>query len=577
MKWLSRGKPLFFAGLSGSLTHVPEIATVGSALTIMMKAQWWTLWALAVLAGRLLWLGLAVAQAQPKQQAGIEAQPLAAFGVNNIAYGNAPPAPSRYNRATQAGVQWHRWVLYWTDIEKPGGFDYSLQDPVVIADVGSGLSTDAVLLLTPDTYATGGNLQVAQPRLEDKAAAKAFLEALAQGGEVRMSSSISPPRNLYTPVFADGTDSWAPGKAINSQNYWARFVNTTVLRYKPGGVLAQQRGWGPNQGLRTWEMWNEPDFSWFWSGSVADYVRLLKVGYLAAKAADPQAQVLVGGMMYWEWTNRTGIPYAWLRAFLDELKKDAAAPVNEYYFHAIPWHWYSRSSDLYQKSVGIQAILAQYGLSGKGIWVNETNLPVCGDPPGPSTCTTDQWLGTIAEQASFILQAHSYALAGGVSRVITFQLYDDNVGPGQAYGLIRNNDQPRPAYTAFQVVMKYLSAAASAWKGSAGPSGQVDTVTMRTTDGRRVVALWNTSGAPVTVDVPAYAKAATLVSQDGTESPISRTQGFTYHLTLPAATRYYQPDPRFPPDYFVGGLTYLIVEPPGTTVDVFLPIGLKHT
>lgn len=43
-------------------------------------------------------------------------------------------------------------------------------------------------------------------------------------------------------------------------------------------------------------MWNEPDLASFWSGSVADYARLLKVGYLAARQADSLAQILFGGL-----------------------------------------------------------------------------------------------------------------------------------------------------------------------------------------------------------------------------------------------------------------------------------------
>ena len=43
-------------------------------------------------------------------------------------------------------------------------------------------------------------------------------------------------------------------------------------------------------------MWNEPDLDWFWDSSLADYARLLKVGFLAAKSSDPSAQVLFGAL-----------------------------------------------------------------------------------------------------------------------------------------------------------------------------------------------------------------------------------------------------------------------------------------
>ena len=137
-----------------------------------------------------------------------------------------------------------------------------------------------MLLGTPGFYATAGALAVAAPRLTDRRAVLAV-----QGGDLSVlrspvSAASSPPRNLYAPIFADGTDSYAPGKPPNPSNPWARFVWRTVSEFKDH--------------IKHWEIWNEPDFSLFWSGSVADYVRLLKVGALAARAADPQARILVG-------------------------------------------------------------------------------------------------------------------------------------------------------------------------------------------------------------------------------------------------------------------------------------------
>ena len=38
----------------------------------------------------------------------------------------------------------------------------------------------------------------------------------------------------------------------------------------------------------------------FFTGTITDYARLLKVGYLAARAADPQAQIVMGGLVHWQ-------------------------------------------------------------------------------------------------------------------------------------------------------------------------------------------------------------------------------------------------------------------------------------
>lgn len=43
-------------------------------------------------------------------------------------------------------------------------------------------------------------------------------------------------------------------------------------------------------------MWNEPDLPGFWLGTASQYAQLLAVTYNAIKRADPNAQVLLGGL-----------------------------------------------------------------------------------------------------------------------------------------------------------------------------------------------------------------------------------------------------------------------------------------
>src|SRR5207253_9680243 len=133
---------------------------------------------------------------------------------------------------------------------------------------------DAILLGTPSCYATSYGAARLLP-----------LVPRARSGFLALAgSAVSPPTGLYRPTFADGTDNWWIGKAINPQNPWARFVNAAVGRY--------------HGQIQNWEIRNEPDYSMFWIGTLPDYVRLLQVAYLAAHAADSNARILVGGMMY---------------------------------------------------------------------------------------------------------------------------------------------------------------------------------------------------------------------------------------------------------------------------------------
>src|SRR5262249_11450586 len=70
---------------------------------------------------------------------------------------------------------------------------------------------------------------------------------------------------------------------------WGDFVYQTVARYG--------RGNGP---IKYWEVWNEPNLSvsGYESGlyEIADYVRILDVARTAAKAADPEAVIVLGGL-----------------------------------------------------------------------------------------------------------------------------------------------------------------------------------------------------------------------------------------------------------------------------------------
>jgi xylan 1,4-beta-xylosidase len=58
-------------------------------------------------------------------------------------------------------------------------------------------------------------------------------------------------------------------------------------------VLHYNQGWdhGFHYGLRYWEVWNEPDFRVFWTGSPQQYYDLYEKVARAVKSADPTAQV----------------------------------------------------------------------------------------------------------------------------------------------------------------------------------------------------------------------------------------------------------------------------------------------
>jgi hypothetical protein len=90
----------------------------------------------------------------------------------------------------------------------------------------------------------------------------------------------------------DYSPAWTAGTSATLNDWiddWGDFVYTTVLRY------GAQRGQ-----IKHWEIWNEPNLRRFGyeNGihSVGDYVRLLDVARAAAKAADPEAVIVLAGI-----------------------------------------------------------------------------------------------------------------------------------------------------------------------------------------------------------------------------------------------------------------------------------------
>ncbi|MBI4302247.1 MAG: hypothetical protein HY664_06550 [Chloroflexi bacterium] len=477
-----------------------------------------------------IWGGVS-ASASPNQRFGL------AF-VNGMGYS---VSELRYQQAVDSGATWTRWPLYWSEVETCNGClddsAYAAADDVVNRDVAHGLNINAILLGTPSWTGPSGSMEIPPPRVGIRNIILPSGEISAQIGG---SSASSPPPNLYTPVFIDGT--------INPNNYWARFVYTTVSRYKDR--------------VKVWEMWNEPDLKdgsgqgVFWTGSREDYYRLLQVGYLAARAADPSATVLFAGLAYW--TDTDFFPYV-----LNLMKNDGSASANQYYFNVLPLHFYSDPHNLYDKPLWFRSQMVSYLGSAKPVWVNETNIPVCDDTQVGDPFCPSPWRGTMEEQAAYIIQAYALALAAGVERVFIFQHYDDNVGYREYFGLVRNNTNPRPAYTSYQVAAQYFLNPTSAVRGL---QGNVETVTiLYGSSPRRVTVMWNNSTSPAQAQIAAVTPTAILVNKYGAQQSTTPQGGF-YQVPLPAATN---------PEVGVGGDPYLLVETIDFGYKIHLPRILK--
>jgi len=120
----------------------------------------------------------------------------------------------------------------------------------------------------------------------------AEIDELRKRGFAIMANLGHPPRWAGRPHPADqdhGSWTSAPPRDVAE---WENYVFQTVTHFRDR--------------IRHWEVWNEPCWHTFFSGTPEEYAELLKVAYRAIKRADPQA-VVIGGCFSSharEWTQR---------------------------------------------------------------------------------------------------------------------------------------------------------------------------------------------------------------------------------------------------------------------------------
>lgn len=568
---------------------IQTLSQVKSSLTIWEKRPFLVLILLFCLAFLAVngWQTAVTAAAAPvditdvrQAEAVPSSQP--AYGINFISWakGLDPVSQTRYNNGKATGATWNRWPLYWNDIEQSDNlFSWAFQDVAVENDLQQGFQLNAILLGTPTFYTTSGITQFPSPDSGRPLSINAVQAATPQG--------------LYSSVFSDGSDILAVGKQINETNRWARFVFTAVSRYKPGGALAQANGWPAEQGVTHWEMWNEPDLSTFWDGTTTDYARLLQVGYLAAKLADPNAQVLFGGLA--NDSNNLNF-YSDVMAVFDA---DPNAVTYDYYHDIVATHNYLYAWESWFHVWRAGNTLAARSLE-KPIWLNESGVPIWNDYPGPVCEPTSPFRASMSEQADFIIQSAFYATYAGADNIFFFQLYDDcgnqpggtNFSPvnsctgdpaidpgGDAFGLFSNVSDPavsgcywehpnggtaRPGFTAFQLLTTYFTDVEPLWRlrpGSSDPAnGPQEWVAFyQLATQSRILGMWARFGSEETAIITTTNASGTalLITPDGITQTLTASNG-VFTVTLPAATN--QNAIWDPALYPIGGRSAILIE-----------------
>ena len=451
--------------------------------------------------------------------------------ANYYGPGNFPFLPLAYN----AGARHDRVDFRWDTIEAVGyeeGYD-----PLVDAELAAGVDLIGILMATPADFRKPGcdptiGVGVEAKALPGERPPRWYIPETGGVSSFALTASdpgACPPAGLYNP--------WTTGNF--NGNHWAEFVYNTVLRYRDR--------------VKHWEMWNEAESGWFWLGSDAEYAQLLKVGYQAAEAADPDATVLFAGLHYWA-------DPTFFERVLDILNDDPDAPDNNYFFDVMSVHFYSRSSDSYDKVNYVRSRMNLY-VPDHPLWLTETGVPVYdGAYPG----LRPDFSATEAEAAAYLIQSYANGIAADVERYHWFRAHDGDMG--EHFGLTHDENYLRPAYIAYQVATTYLISPTFVTRELTTTYANV---TLWGTPHGKVSVLWDESPATGVYTLPAAINTATLVDRWGITETITAA-GDVYTFTLPGATAN-RPAP-YEDDYFIGGDPLIVIEtetpnePPTSTV-----------
>ena len=432
---------------------------------------------------------------------------------------------------------WERVVVPWDQVQPDGPGDFShlgttLSADRVRAEVSRGIRLAAVLQFTPD-----------------------WAQADPTAGQ------RSVPKNLDLPYD-------------DPQNYWGRFVYETVRAY------AGQ--------IDDWIMWNEPDFrasdpgggAYTWAGTDEQFARLMAVGYLAAKKANPSAVVSFPATSYWVEELSTPRRTPFYERLLRILSADPRAAEHNFYHDAVALNLYRSPDDVYRVHSLFETVQRRYGIQ-RPLWLTETNAMPTDDLQ--IACADHQvsmpFKTTLDQQAAFAVQAFALAAAAGYQHAEFYDMQDGDTCQEPAWGLVRADGSRRPVAEVMRTALNYfsyftsarfvpLTRAQEAWSSwpkdpnSYLPNWQVYQVAFDRPGNQRVTALWNGDGSVLRVRVPKNGTSANVVDRRGLERPAREDNG-AWVVDLPAAaTRVSVDDAVKDPDgyHVIGGDTVFLVE-----------------
>jgi hypothetical protein len=322
----------------------------------------------------------------------------------------ATPTPEQLVRLKQGGVDSIRFPFLWSALQqqKGGAFNWSGIDEFV-----------------------GG-------------AAKAGIEVLpfltgAPKWAVPVNHRYGSPENL-------------PVRTAAQKSGWTTFVREAVARYGPTGTYWADNPEVPRRPIRTWQIWNEPNFMYFVAKpNPVEYGKLVKLSFSAIRGIDPAAELILGGLFSRpaEANLNRRSPLAYFAAdFLEQLY--SSTPGIKRMFQGVALHPYTATYKRLEPYVEeIRDVLKKNHDAGKGLWLTELGWSSQSPRKNNSFAKGESGQATQLRGAFGVIKRR--LSKWHIRRVYWFSVDDQ---PGSCNfcggtGLFAKGFQPKPAWKAY--------------------------------------------------------------------------------------------------------------------------------
>ncbi len=285
---------------------------------------------------------------------------------------------------------------------------------------------------------------------------------LATGAEPLMTLSYMPPE-----LGLNGTYGPPHDYAV-----WEELVFQTVYHFNV------ERGLH----IQYWEVWNEPNLTQFWNGSLPDYLKLYEASVNGAKRADDS--IKIGGpataSREFNWSMSRIHEHNWISELVDFVE------TNDLSLDFVSWHLYDSNPHAYTRSVDHHRD-----------WVNEIK------PPPELFLTEWNWHGGTSSAhddgstVAYVGAIVNELLLTPLDRAYFFEPIDGAQEAEGFWGLMRRDGTPKPIFYAFEL-LSHLSGEYFAVETN---HNHVNAIA--TQNGNRIaIVVWNfEAGHAVKVDI----------------------------------------------------------------------------